>query len=486
MADTTTTPNMNLVLPNVSECPGPAWATDNNAAFSAVDSHNHSSGQGVPITPAGLNISTDLTMAGNNLTNARSVRFMPQGSPLAGAADLGCIYESGVDLYYNDGEGNQVRITQGGNVTGSTGTITGLPSGTASASFAAGTFTWQAATNTPATMNSGPLVVGAAGVVNSKTVTLTPTNTLAANYVLTFPAGLPGTVSLATIDAAGNIATTTAPTLSGGTLNGTYGGNPTFSGDPVFSGSVTFSGSVAISSGTAAFSAGSAAAPSITFAVDPDTGIYSEGANQIGFATGGVRRAALSNNAMYFSDGTVALPSLSFLNDSNTGIYSSAADQVAFSTGGVNVAKFLGSGGRVISGSAALPSWSFLADIDTGLYNSSAGALNVTCNGTNSLQVSTDGLASGTITAASSIKWKVFTGTLASGGTADLACPGTTILSISGWVVTGGTAGNVIFQSGSISGAQLWIDPNFSTNTSVRLQNAAGSSRVYHATMFYQ
>jgi hypothetical protein len=34
----------------------------------------------------------------------------------ATVTELGCLYESGVDLYYNDGSGNVVRLTSGGSV----------------------------------------------------------------------------------------------------------------------------------------------------------------------------------------------------------------------------------------------------------------------------------------------------------------------------------------------------------------------------------
>ena len=61
---------------------------------------------------------------------------------------------------------------------------------------------------------------------------------------------------------------------------------------------------------TGVFAAGSAAAPSITFTGDTDTGIYSPGANQLGFATNGAEVARLTSagylEAVY-SDEVVAL-----------------------------------------------------------------------------------------------------------------------------------------------------------------------------------
>ncbi len=204
MTNTTTSPNMLLPIPTVSEDPGPDWATNLNACLSAIDSHNHSSGQGVQITPDGMNINADFPLNGNNLISARSLRFTPQSGNITQPADLGCLYENGVDLYYVDGSGNQVRITQGGSVTGSAGTITGLPSGTASAAFSAGTFTFESATNTPAAMNFGPATIGQQ-VVSGFGVTISAAVAQASNYGLSLPTALPGSTQFMTLDSSGNI-----------------------------------------------------------------------------------------------------------------------------------------------------------------------------------------------------------------------------------------------------------------------------------------
>lgn len=270
-------PNMSMPVPVVGSSPGPDWANDINASLSIVDSHNHSSGQGVQINPDGLNISSDLTFQDNNITNPRSVRFFAQSSPLSSSADLGALYESGVDLYYNDGAGNHIRITQGGNVTGATGTITGLPSGTASASYAAGTFTFQSATSTPATMAVGPLVIGNQ-VASSKTVTLSPNNSAGSNYSLLFPTGLPASLNYMTLDSSGNISYNTSG------FTGT--GGVVLSTSPVIT-------TPTIQGGTLLLDNGSAASPSLAFTNSAATGLYRSGANILGFTNGGVNSGLL-------------------------------------------------------------------------------------------------------------------------------------------------------------------------------------------------
>lgn len=189
---------MNLVLPIPSVELGPQWAIELNAAMGQVSTHNHQPGNGVQITPAGLNISSDLSFLQNNATNLRTSRFYPQASAItASSPDLGCIYVAGVDLYYNDGNGNQIQITSGGSVTGATGTITGLPSGTASASFqsGSGTFVWDQATSTPANMDAGTYILRYPGSYSSPSgnyIALEAPSTLATGFAITFPATLPG------------------------------------------------------------------------------------------------------------------------------------------------------------------------------------------------------------------------------------------------------------------------------------------------------
>ena len=95
MSDVINSPNMNLPVPIVGQDPGPDWANNYNSCLSVVDGHNHSSGSGVQITQSGINLiaaATTFDSLGFNTSNAtdlRSVRFTPQGSPLALGTDVG-------------------------------------------------------------------------------------------------------------------------------------------------------------------------------------------------------------------------------------------------------------------------------------------------------------------------------------------------------------------------------------------------------------
>lgn len=200
---TVISPNMQLPVPIVGVEPGQQFAIDVNNCMSLIDAHDHTAGSGVAITPNGLNINTDLPFGNNNLINARSLRMTAQSAPLALASDLGCLYVSGVDLYYNDENGNQVRITQSGGVAGSPGSISNLTS-PASASYVAGsqTFVWQSDANTAANMDAGSLILRNI-TANSFGITLSPPS-LGSNYTITLPA-LPASQKFMTIDNSGNM-----------------------------------------------------------------------------------------------------------------------------------------------------------------------------------------------------------------------------------------------------------------------------------------
>lgn len=201
----TISPNMGLIVPGVGTEYGPTWAIDLNSSLAILDEHNHSAGQGVQIQPNGLNINADLPFNSNNATLLRTSRYAPQSATLALSTDVGCVYVVNNELYYNDVTGgNKVQLTNNGSVNSGAGSISGLPSGTASASFSAGTFVWQAATSTAANMDAGSYVYRNA-TANSKGLILQPPTAMAADYSLTLPS-IPASQSFMTIDTSGNMA----------------------------------------------------------------------------------------------------------------------------------------------------------------------------------------------------------------------------------------------------------------------------------------
>lgn len=203
-------PNMSLPVPIPSTTIGPDWASDINACLGILDSHNHTPGFGVQIPTAGLNINADLSFNGFGARNLLAVSFLSQPTPFAGVApNLSTIYSVNGELYWNDGIGNQVKITQSGSVTGATGTITGLPSGTAGAAYISGnqTFVFSSATLTPANLDGASIILRDL-VANAFGLTLSPPASMTSSYSITLPQ-LPGTSgNFLTMDTSGNISAT--------------------------------------------------------------------------------------------------------------------------------------------------------------------------------------------------------------------------------------------------------------------------------------
>lgn len=204
-------PNMLLPVPGVGSEAGPAFATDINNCLSLVDTHDHSPGKGVQVTPNGLNINSSLSLNGNTLTNIGALTLTAQGTTPA----INTVYESGVDLWYVDGNGNNVQITNNGSVAGSSGSIANLAS-PASATYVSSnkTFVWQSDVNTPANMDAASLIIRNL-TASSNGITLQAPGSLGSNYSLTLPA-VPGSLSLMALDSGGNMS---APYSISGGLN---------------------------------------------------------------------------------------------------------------------------------------------------------------------------------------------------------------------------------------------------------------------------
>lgn len=271
MANYYTTQNMGLSIPVVNVDPGPDWANNINASLTIVDGHTHLPGSGVQITSNAININADLPVNSFNLTSARSLRFTAQSGALSGGSDLGCLYEAGVDLYYNDGNGNQIRITQSGSVAGSAGTITGLPSGTASASYqsGSGTFQFQQGTSTAANIDAATLIVrypGSYPTPSGNYIALQAPSSLSSGYALTLPA-LPGAGNYTLgINSSGTLAPVSYDSIGTGMTSN--GADAIAASRTRTTGSTVGAGGVAVSATLSSFSTSSTASGTVV-----DTGL---------------------------------------------------------------------------------------------------------------------------------------------------------------------------------------------------------------------
>jgi len=142
---------------------------------------------------------------------------------------------------------------------------------------------------------------------------------------------------------------------------------------------------------------GSASAPEYSFFSDPDTGMYSFGANIIGFATNGTLRFNISDTSISLQDssmqilgkaGSASAPSYSFNEAGRTddGMYSSGASTLDWATGGTQKMS-LSSNGRLSVINGTTGGYSFLNDTDNYFALTAADTWNFYAGGTQTLQI---------------------------------------------------------------------------------------------------
>lgn len=213
MAETTTTTFMTLVLPVPGVRSGLDSASDNNTAFQTIDSHDHSSGKGVKITPAGMNINADLSFGSFQAISLKTSVFDSQSASLS-SSFKNAVYVAGGDLYFNNSSGTAIQLTSAGTINvGSVQGISGLAS-PASATYSAPTFTYKSAATTYGKVSHSDLNIyeATAGITNA--VTIKSPTSLAASYTLTLPSAAPGSTSYVSMDSSGNLSTVSADTIA--------------------------------------------------------------------------------------------------------------------------------------------------------------------------------------------------------------------------------------------------------------------------------
>lgn len=180
----TITPNMSLILPTPGQEPGPQYATDQNQSMTIIDGHNHGPGSGVPVTPSGLNINTNLNFLNNSPYNVKSVIFSAPATN-SGLTTLYTAPQSGggiTDLFYNDGVGNVIALTKAGQVNATIASIPGE-------SYSGGTFTWKqgAGSTTPANFDIGSIVIRPNTPATTNGVILGPPSAISSQYNVQLP-----------------------------------------------------------------------------------------------------------------------------------------------------------------------------------------------------------------------------------------------------------------------------------------------------------
>lgn len=199
----TNSPNMNLSIPTVGLEPGPQYATDVNNSLTLLDAHDHTSGNGVKITPLAISINTALTFAGNAATNVAFLNLNPQST----TPSIGTVYVSGVDLFYVDRNGTNIQLTALGSIAGANGSIANLtPPASVTYVAASKTFVFQSAASISANLDAASLILRNISPNSTFALTLQPPANLTSNYAITLPA-LPAATSYTTISTSGIMGT---------------------------------------------------------------------------------------------------------------------------------------------------------------------------------------------------------------------------------------------------------------------------------------
>ena len=102
----------------------------------------------------------------------------------------------------------------------------------------------------------------------------------------------------------------------------------------VFVNNLTVNGAV-VAVGQFEAAAGSAAAPSYSFALNTNTGLYNSAANVISASANGAQVAQLNTGGVDAIDGSASLPSYGFLSQQNSGHYRAAANTVSTAANGI-------------------------------------------------------------------------------------------------------------------------------------------------------
>lgn len=343
---------MDLILATPGTTPGPTWASMLNTALTTIDAHDHTSGNGVLVPTAGLNINADLPLNGYALNSALILRLTNQVSTPVDALDLRAIYAKNGELAYIDGAGNEVVLTSNGSIAGATGSISGLSS-PASGQLDGITNVFSIAYDTgkPAKTATSDIKLYEYDNASANPITLKSPASLGSAYTWTLPsAQASNAVELLTTNNSGQLDTA----LLAGTANQITVTQSLSSVVLSLPSAVTMPGSLTTTTtltvGTILKIAnGTVSAPGLAFSSDTDTGLYftTDGVN---IAGNGTRVAGFTLGGAYIlgpivaSSGSLAEPTYSFVNDSDTGMFLSATGTLAFATGGGSRGTFTSAG----------------------------------------------------------------------------------------------------------------------------------------------
>jgi hypothetical protein len=434
----TISPNMGLIEPGVGTTPGPEWASELNTTIQTIDAHSHTSGSGVLIATAALNINGDLTFNSHAAIDLNSLVLESLSADVSTATS---VYVKNGELFYIDDSANVVQLTDNGSVAGATGTIGGMgsippfisPSVTFSAANKDYTFNYQSSLTARLNIGDIHLYPFDGGVVPySDYVNLKANTALGVQYDWTFPLAHPSKTSPLIWSGAGQVDDielndgqfligSTAGAVAAGSIAGTANQVTVTNAanlitlslpqDIATASSPTFATVATTTRFTTA--GGSQGSPSYRFTADTNTGIYNPGADILGITAAGTLVASfdasgidvvgdivasddlIAGDTVFASLGAEASPSFSFTGDTDTGIWSNTANEVNIATGGTNrisinsTAISSSEPFQGPSGSVGAPTYSFSANDATGMYYPGSNTIMFSSNAADQLSINT-------------------------------------------------------------------------------------------------
>lgn len=141
--------------------------------------------------------------------------------------------------------------------------------------------------------------------------------------------------------------------------------------------------------------AGAVGTPAFTFLTDPNSGMYSVGADQIGFATGGTESFRVGNDSALAPLGSAALPGYGFIGDTDTGLFRQAANALGLAAGGVEGLRITATGPLLLAGTVSAPSLAAIGDTNTGMWFPAAEQIAWSTNGVERARLTNTGLGIG-------------------------------------------------------------------------------------------
>jgi hypothetical protein len=217
----TTLPNMGLVLPTRGAPGSGTWGDTIDANYALEDAHDHSTGKGLPVPVAGLNIDADLPFSSLYApTQLHRVQFSAiAAAGMTGSNNKSLFVSDGTsglvanELYWRNNSGNNVKISDGNSLNISVAGAIGGDYSSVGAELnyddAGKRYTFAEGTsdsNGWARIASGEVRLFETGTTETLFVGHAAPSALAVSYTVTWPLAVPASTELVSMDASGNIA----------------------------------------------------------------------------------------------------------------------------------------------------------------------------------------------------------------------------------------------------------------------------------------